>query len=83
MTTLSKAGDLQGFLGKCSGKAATSGACAVLVTDKASTPPVFKALAAELGGKVGFAVARKGALDLVSELGLDRCGAQIWLASCS
>ena len=72
VTTLGKAGDLQAFVGKCTGKA-SSGACAVLVTDKSSTPPVFKALAAELGAKLGFAAAKKGALDLVSELGLTRC----------
>lgn len=72
MTALSKAGDLQTFVSKCTGKA-SSGACAVLVTDKSSTPPVFKALAAELGAKMGFAAAKKGGLSLVSELRLTRC----------
>ena len=87
MVTLGKAGDLGSFLGRCSGKAAPSGACAVLVTDKASTPPLLKALAAELGGKMGFAIARKGALDLVPDLGLTRCnqgGVRHWPAgSCA
>ena len=70
---LSSPGDLAKFLGACSSKA-SSGACVVLATDKAATPPLFKALAAELGGALGFAVARKDRLAAVQELGLTRCG---------
>ena len=73
---LARQGDLSAFLSKASAKGgASSGACAVLVTDKASTPSVFKALAAEFGERLGFAAARKGAVELVSELGLSRCAA--------
>ena len=73
VTVLAKKGDLGTFLSRCSGKGgASSGACAVLVTDKAATPSVFKALAAEFEGRLGFAAARKGALELVSELGLTK-----------
>ena len=73
VTVLAKKGDLASFLSSCSSKGASSGACAVLVTDKASTPSVFKALAAEFEGRLGFAAARKGAQELVSELGLTKC----------
>ena len=73
VAVLAKKGDLGTFLSRCSGKGgASSGACAVLVTDKAATPSVFKALAAEFEGRLGFAAARKGALELVSELGLTK-----------
>ena len=62
VTALSKPAQLDALLARCGGSAAGAkgtakgaaawGACVLLFTDKAATPPLFKSLAAQYAGKL-------------------------------
>lgn len=77
MTTVNRKAQLDVLLKRCAGGkgAAAWGACVVLITDKATTSPLYLSLAAEFDGKLAFGEARKGGQELASSLGVQRCAA--------
>ena len=76
MTTINRQAQLDALLKRCStasGRGAAAwGACVVLVTDKATTSPLYLSLAAEFDGKLAFGEVRKGGKEVAEALGVSR-----------
>ncbi|KAF5827182.1 hypothetical protein DUNSADRAFT_1185 [Dunaliella salina] len=67
---LKSAQDLDQLLKSCSeGRKVTSGLCAVLITDKPTTSPLYKALSTLYSGKIAFAEVQASSQPVIERLG--------------